>query len=245
MNASNTLGASQLVPRRLTQRVPLAVRKLPYLWADRIQGTVDLRRIKAQHPGIEHALFDNTPQAALRAAYDDYTSTVSTAEMAVSWPTAVLLYNLCDFLRPSSVLDLGSGFSTFVFCTWAAKAASGTDIVSVDDSDVWMQRTREFLRERNLEVPRLIGLTDFERGEVANFDLAFHDLGRLEVRIEWLPAVLRAVNRTGLVVLDNVHVHTYRQQALHQLSTTGWRSLSLRTLTLDDKGRFAALAVRA
>ncbi|MDP2727812.1 MAG: hypothetical protein Q8P59_09750, partial [Dehalococcoidia bacterium] len=54
--------------------------------------------------------------------YGQYTSRVSIDYMAVSLELSAFLMVLCERFRPSSILDLGSGFSSFVFRYYASKA---------------------------------------------------------------------------------------------------------------------------
>jgi predicted O-methyltransferase YrrM len=159
--------------------------------------------------------------------------------MAVSFETAVLLRVFCDQLRPRRLLDLGSGFSSYVLRSYAAENAECC-VWSVDDSLRWLDRTREFLQRNGLCSDGLMHWDEFTNKGEKDFDLIFHDLGSMRIRAETLPAILplrRAAN--GVVVLDDVNRRTYRNLAEASASGLGLGSFDLKAWTLDSFGRYS------
>ena len=51
----------------------------------------------------------------LKPFYEEYIQIVSTPDMAISLETACFLFIFSDLISASKILDLGSGFSSFVF----------------------------------------------------------------------------------------------------------------------------------
>ena len=47
--------------------------------------------------------------------YDDYITQVSSSSMAISLESASTIFTLVNFLKPKSILDLGSGFTSLLF----------------------------------------------------------------------------------------------------------------------------------
>jgi predicted O-methyltransferase YrrM len=224
----------------VTHLVPLPVRRLPFQTLDAVVATRDARRLAADRPDVLAALRNARDDAALRAFYDRYVTEVSNWEWAVSWPTARALDALCEALRPRRVLDLGSGFSTYVVCNWARRAGVETEIVSADTSDEWLDKTRVFLDGEGLSA-RLIASRDLASLPSAGFDLAFDDIGRIEARASVMPTIIRTMKPGGVVVLDDMNVRGYRGEVRSHLTKAGWPLYSLRPATVDAKGRFAML----
>lgn len=180
----------------------------------------------------------------LKAPYEEYIASVSTREMAVSWNTACFLHALADLRKPRRVVDLGSGFSSFVLRTYAASADHPCEITSVDDDAGWLTRTVDYLQQKGLSTDRLLTWKDFVKQLPADgFDLIFHDIGSMQMRAEVLPQVLNMVSTTGIVVLDDMHKPSYRREAHLQARQHGWTVLSAHRATLDGLGRFSEVAL--
>ena len=228
------------IRHRVAQLVPFSVRRLPYQAADRAVAVRDVRRLAVARPDLIAALEGAHDDPDLRAVYDLYVNGVSNWEWAVSWPTVRVLDALCNALRPRRVLDLGSGLSTYVLCDWARRAGVEAEIVSVDTSPEWLEKTRAFLGDRGLSA-RLIVASELDSLEDRSFDLAFDDIGRTEERANVIGTVVRVMAPGGVVVLDDMNVRGYRDKVRAQLDAANWGLFSVRPYTLDPKGRFAML----
>uniref|UniRef100_A0A7C4LNN7 Class I SAM-dependent methyltransferase n=1 Tax=Schlesneria paludicola TaxID=360056 RepID=A0A7C4LNN7_9PLAN len=221
------------------------VQPLHNLW-ESWRGTRDWRQLVMQ--GLIPPDFLQRRAAAARIlqhAYDDYVTRVSTRKMAVSWETACLLYSLAGVLQPRAILDLGSGFSSFVLRSYAARAEHPCCVTSVDDNRHWLKQTETYLRQSGLPDDGLLHWDDFAPlAPQARFELVFHDLGNLETRAAVLPVVLPCLTPGGVLVLDDMHKHRFRRKAQRHARQAGWRVLSARVHTLDDLGRFSEIALR-
>lgn len=182
-------------------------------------------------------------QETLREDYDDYVANVSWSGMAVSLPTAALLRLLCERLRPRTILDLGSGFSSAVLRQYAQRAGDAT-VTSVDDDSEWLGRTREYLERRGLPADRLFTWPDFRSQPIRPFDFVFHDLGSIDTRRATMAAALDYVAPGGAAILDDLHKRRIESVAWPIASAAGFKLTWVRELTLDEYGRFATWAQR-
>jgi predicted O-methyltransferase YrrM len=200
----------------------------------------DARRLATARPDVAAALERVHDDPELRAIYDRYVTHVSHWEWAISWPSVRVLDALCEAVRPGKMLDLGSGFSTYVLCNWARRSGVDCEVVSVDTSDEWLEKTRAFLTAEGLQA-RLIPARAIDSLPTASFDLAFDDLGRTEDRASVISTVVRVVAPGGVVLLDDMNARGYRSDVRSTLAAAHWDLYSARSHTIDAKGRFAML----
>ena len=181
-------------------------------------------------------------RAAIEPHHTMYTTSVSKPGMAVSLQTSVLLQLLCERLSVRRVLDLGSGFSSWVLRTWA-RTRDGVEITSVDDNPEWLEKTREFLRKQGLSDERLLLWQDFR--PVGDYDLIFHDLGRMPMRMQSLGRVLElGESGGGVVVLDDVHKRKYADVVAGELAKYECAYVDLSPFTYDHLGRFSSIVTK-
>jgi predicted O-methyltransferase YrrM len=226
----------------VTHRLPISIRRVPFRTADKLAAIADRRRLRSAHPRVAASLDARRDVRELRTEYDRYVNEVSNWEWAVSWPTTRALDALCAELRPRRILDLGSGFSTYVVCRWAAASGQDVEVVSADDSPDWLAKTRSFLESHGLDA-HLIDVTELDSLPDHAFDLAFDDLGRTEDRARLISPIVRLLAPGGVVVLDDMNVRGYRREVRSALNAAKWPLYSVREQTLDAKGRFAMLTV--
>jgi hypothetical protein len=177
--------------------------------------------------------------AALENAHRGYVATISSPEAAVSLQLAGLLGAWCELFHPKRVLDLGSGFSSFVFGRYAVKA--GAFALSVDDQPEWIERSKGFLEGQGLDPGQVIHLDDL--GHPEPFDLVFMDLSSdMAVRKRVTPAAIGLTAKA--IVLDDAQKIHVRDRFEELASESGLAIFSLRNLTKDDFGRYALIAIR-
>jgi predicted O-methyltransferase YrrM len=111
------------------------------------QADIDVQLLRAKHPAF--APTDTEWRHDLDRIVDlwrTYVTSISAHDMAASPGTVAYLYRLCDHLQPARILDLGSGLSSAIFRKWVNDRDRDCEIVSVDDNEEWIGRTRDFLR---------------------------------------------------------------------------------------------------
>jgi predicted O-methyltransferase YrrM len=177
----------------------------------------------------------------LQPVYANYLRTTSSAGMPVSLELAALLWLMVETLRPKRVLDLGSGFSSYVLRMAVASVGNSALVISVDDAENWLDKTREFLRSHGLPDAGVISWNTFAERKHEEFDLILDDLGRTPFRIYTLDTALKYLAPGGVFLLDDFHKVVLRVFAQHTVGATGHRCISLRRFTLDGFGRYAAL----
>jgi predicted O-methyltransferase YrrM len=173
----------------------------------------------------------------LRDRHRSYSTTISAPDHAISLPTAALLASLLDVYQPRRVLDLGSGFSSFVA---RAYGDMNSEVVSVDDDPRWLDRTRSYVREQGVERGHIVDVSWLNQAH-SPFDLVFNDFAHMQARCYWLPAVARLIAPDGLGLLDDFQKYRYRRTVRAYAAVEGAGVLSVREWTHDDIGRYAAL----
>ena len=176
--------------------------------------------------------------------HDDYTRNISSEKMALSLNCATLLGYLVQETKPPRILDLGSGFSSYVLRRFSAEY--GGVVFSVDDNKDWLEKTRFYLEAKgtssiNLEywddfIQRLKGCSDKEQ-----FDLVFHDLGSMETRKDTLAFVVGLAKPGGIVILDDMHKSHYFKFVEGFLSANPMQYAHLEKLLLDNHGRWSTV----
>jgi predicted O-methyltransferase YrrM len=180
----------------------------------------------------------------IRPEYESYITQISTVGHAVSWEAVQLLFVLAKSIKPKRILDLGSGFSSFALRHFSTYVQNGVEIYSVDDNEEWLQKTYGFLKSHDLPTDNLFLWPDFKLSDQDDFDLIFHDLGRMELRVESLPFVLSLQSPAGIVVLDDMHKKPYRTMIKQEIENKNLSLHSARKFTLDKFGRFSQIAIR-
>lgn len=178
----------------------------------------------------------------MRPIYKEYISKVSSEIMAISFELACFLWSLCETTRPRRILDLGSGFSSFVLRRYQLTATARPEVWSVDESPQWLEKTRAFLDSYDLPDDNLVTLDEFRSSESICFDLIFHDLGNPCTRTRVFDEVLALRHPEGLVVLDDVHRPEYLAKVVERLRMhDSLEVYSLKGLTLDKYRRYSAI----
>lgn len=181
----------------------------------------------------------------LNASYREYISTVSTASAAISLELARFIWHSLRALGARCIVDLGSGFSSYVLRAYqAGRREQGIDcqVFSCDDNDFWLNKTREYLKYKRLSEDNLVGWAEFvAEGVCRNPDFVLHDLGHPEVRIATLPQVLELCGPGTHLIVDDVHKAGIQQATVRELRRAGLSCADLLPFTYDEFGRYAWL----
>ncbi len=181
----------------------------------------------------------------IQQTYSDYVTNISSVDMAVSIESAIFLKIFLEHLQPKSILDLGSGFSSYIFRQYAKDSLPREiTVVSVDDSAEWIARTEQFLTEKQLDAGNLISWDEFTRQKsLTGFDIIFHDLGSMETRMIALKWILenKVLTKDSLLILDDVHKKEYQHFIETELATYRHQRHDIKNLTSDGLLRYAML----
>ena len=169
--------------------------------------------------------------------YKEYTRKVSSPSAAISLELACFLYFMCDNIQPRLIVDLGSGFSSYVLRTF--QQDQNIKVYSVDDNPFWLDRTRDFLSCHHLSIDNLYlwdQLPRFEGPPLSS--LIVHDLGDSHKRVQILPHLLQLISTPAHVILDDMHKLLVRNCAMRWIRKHSLRYVNLSPYTRDDFGRF-------
>ena len=164
--------------------------------------------------------------------------------MALSLETAALIWTLCSERLPGSIVDLGSGYSSFVVRNWVKASGHRPVVWSVDDDARWLQRSRQYCEERGVDASNFT-TWDVFRHTPLKFDLILYDLGRMPVRFENVGRALDLCSPSGIVVVDDMHKFNYHKEVERVLAEKGFTGVDMRESTTDaHEGRHCWLATR-
>ena len=169
--------------------------------------------------------------------YEDYTSTVSKDEMAISLDSAHFLLSLVSFMHPTSILDLGSGFSSFVFRLYQ-KENPDVKIMTADTNAFWLGKTEEFLDKYDVSLDGLELWTDIKDSDEM-YDLVFYDLGDMRVRHRHIDKAIGFTRH--VIVVDDMHKTKYHNLVMASLKLHGFISTKPMKATMDRYNRFMVI----
>jgi hypothetical protein len=181
--------------------------------------------------------------ALLKPYFDEYIAEVSVSNMAASLELASTLLSILEKNKYRKLVDLGSGFSSFVF-RFYANSNPGVEVYSVDDDAAWLEKTREYLKRNNMSDVNLLTLDQFIAADLSGFDCILHDLNFVEVRINHVSMLLSKLSANGILILDDMHKPDYRIEVLKKLQTQPFNVYDLRADTLDSFGRYSMIVLR-
>ncbi len=210
-----------------------------------IRSELDARNLKKIIPGLQSRKdLLQAGEQPLRPAYERYTKEVSRADMAVSWETACFLYEVASIKKSQKILDLGSGFSSYVLRSYAVNVNSEAQVTSVDDNESWLEKTKSFLESLKLPVERMFTWMDFQKNNKGRYDLIFHDLGGMKTRAGSIAFVLTLLADGGVAVLDDMNEPTYSKAAKSAIKDANLPYYSARKITVDGIGRFSGVVIK-
>jgi predicted O-methyltransferase YrrM len=180
----------------------------------------------------------------LPSRHADYVATVSDSAHAISLELARFILEVACEEHAERLLDLGSGFSSYVLRAYAA-GVSGAVVWSVDDDPAWLEKTRAYLVSEGVSTEHLYVWSEFltlSDNLAGTFDLVLHDLGTVRSRHGTVRPVLRLVRPTGALVFDDIDVAAYRRHVQSELDAAGTKHVDVRNRTLDARNRYSWVA---
>jgi predicted O-methyltransferase YrrM len=194
----------------------------------------DADRLRERHPFLaNYPRMAETFRDDLLAHHRAYTSAISPDPIAVSLELAVFLAVVCEAARPRAILDLGSGFSSYVFRSYVKRVGGNSSpvVYSIDQSRRWLDETHRFLDARELDGTNLLTWDEFLASDRPRFDLVLQDIADLGTRVGMINRVIDECEPGGMLVIDDMHVPGYRRAVLSELDRRGMSHFSLRAFT--------------
>lgn len=195
---------------------------------------LELRGIPLYRLKIARDIVGYKPSDTLKDAYLRYIKEVSNQDWTMSWELAVYLDKLIRALKPKTILDLGSGFSSFLF------RCSNAKVTTFDLEAEWLEKTKKFLEQYELSTKDMHHLTyTGEQMELLKqpYDLTLMDLGIAEHdRTPVFPLL-----NSKVIILDDMHIGEYMLEA--QKFFNNRTIFSLKDDTKDAYDRYAWMVV--
>jgi predicted O-methyltransferase YrrM len=190
-------------------------------------------------------LLYQSAKTTLSSTYSNYTTRVSPHNWALSLETGALIYTLCESTQPKTLVDLGSGFSSYVVRSWRKQSISCQDceLWSVDDNPSWLLRAKEFCREQDVPVDNFEAWEQFEKSHLEpTFDIVVYDLGSMQMRFHTIERALKLCKPGGLFIIDDAHKNFYRNEVTRVCAEKNVPLESMQELTTDRIGRYCWIA---
>jgi predicted O-methyltransferase YrrM len=180
---------------------------------------------------------------ALIPPYVDYCNTVSPRHMAMSLESVTYLWWLCDRVRAGRVCDLGSGFTSYTLRAYAALADWPVEVVSVDDSPEWLERTRTFLTAAGVADDALVTWDVWSVDPGAPYDVIVHDLAKGDLRNASMWVAVEALAPGGMILFDDAQNNGHAAEMFKVCEASGMALADTKPWTLDAVNRFSLLGV--
>lgn len=186
--------------------------------------------------------------------YNNYVPSVSSAGHAGSLELGIYCYKIAEKVKPQSIVDLGSGFTSAVLRLYQ-KNNKNVSVVSVDDDSLWLPKTKSFLQRYKLSTDGLELWENFE-SQHGTYDLVLYDLGRIVTRIANIDKPFSMLNANGVLILDDAHFSKEFSEKLNikapflgdviseAILRHGFPSETLYNETVDYFGRFSKVVWR-
>jgi predicted O-methyltransferase YrrM len=176
-----------------------------------------------------------TARKLLQSAHESYTTSISSKGMALSLETAAVIWVLCELRQPKSIIDLGSGFSSFVVRKWVQERSKSSTVTSVDDDELWLMKSSQYCHDSGIKnIDRFEYWKTFKsQTNNGKFDLILYDLGRMKVRFENINFSLNLCADDGIVVIDDMHKFNYAIEVKRVVNELGFVACDLKNVSTD------------
>lgn len=166
---------------------------------------------------------------------------------AISLEASQFIVGLLDAERPTDILELGAGFSTWVLLSWANENPP-CSLTSVDTEEVWLYEASREIMALGLTGASFYTWAEFlkeqpDLWECASFDVIFIDHNGASKRHEAIPLVAPLLREGGVMIFDDWQFPQLSETATPALEAEGF-NVDAQLDTLDAHGRYIATARR-
>jgi protein-L-isoaspartate O-methyltransferase len=178
----------------------------------------------------------------IESFYNYYTKNISPDNMAISLKLAFFMYELCNKYKFMTVMDRGSGFSSFILRLYAKEQDFPVTVYSVDSSSEWIEKTRSYLEQNNLSTKNLYVWNDFYglfKGKI-KFDFILED-AKSGLRRKTPNELTSFLSKNGVMLWDDYHTKCHKIIIKKQCVRLNMEIVDIQEETLDSYGRFGAL----
>lgn len=179
-------------------------------------------------------------QKFMEQEHAKYVRTISSPDMAMSIELAKYLLKYCMANKPQHLIDLGSGFSSFVFRLYQNEINEQAVVYSIDDDEKWLQKTQTYLQTFKLCTEKLLTVEELQKLDLNGyFDLVLLDLNYVEKRKNFIAYSLQIKKNGGVVIADDVHKVEFLREVISKSKLQHQNLYDLRHCSRDAFGRFA------
>ena len=173
--------------------------------------------------------------------YDYYINNESMDGMPISVETAKFMYYLCNQCKFKTLMDRGSGFSSFILRLYASEQDFPVDVFSIDTDPDWIEKTKAYLDLRNLNTDNFYIWDDFYRNRKdIRFDFILED-AKFELRITTYNQFIKLINADGVILWDDANHNSHKPIILSCAKELGFKVIDIKNLTVDKFGRCSTL----
>lgn len=169
------------------------------------------------------------------------------APMSLSMPAARHLLQWMTDNEPQKILDLGSGFSTWLFHAWRQEQDNAPLVITSDKDCFWLAKTFFELADMGLSTNHLYSHRYFVAQIASSFfdqiDMIFCDLARGDSRIEAMNLMDELLAPGGTIFFDDWHCSKMTERMGPLLAELGYEVEILED-TLDQWDRYMAKATK-
>jgi len=200
--------------------------------------------LKSFQPNVYLTRIKKEDRLAIESVHREYCDNYSDQIFSISNRASIAIYNLICFCKPPVILDLGSGFTTWL-SYYATRNSEGTTIISVDSSYDWIAKNEEFLHKHNID-SAIINYQTFKEnspnlpyGSFIINDIG--DPGNFTLRESSLSLLTEYVRNGAILFLDDIHKPSVKAAALKFIRENNFRFQDLCSVTFDHLGRYSWL----
>lgn len=162
---------------------------------------------------------------------------------AIAAAAGVFLWDACEQREVTRVLDLGSGFSTWVLRAWAAECGREVECVTVDHLEGWLRRTQAEVTEMGWDSSEFYTWEQFLDLVYPDryFDFIFVDINGGAMRYK---EFANYEYLTDYMVCDDFQFDHIRESWTARCVQAGFTVVERESETKDQYGRWMAEAYR-
>jgi predicted O-methyltransferase YrrM len=182
-------------------------------------------------------------KSLLKNDYKKYITEISSDDMAASLECCIFLLALYDFTRASNILDLGSGVSSYALRLFKKFRMFDSNIVSVDTSEEWLNKSLNFCIENHVDGDNFITWDQFKNKDI-KFDLIFLDIDYIKPRRQYLAPTFENFSKKGTFILcDDMHKSSicFHINAYLTAHNNFLKQYDVKKQTIDRFERFSTL----
>jgi predicted O-methyltransferase YrrM len=181
----------------------------------------------------------------IKTKHTDYIKNISSPDMAMSLELACFLFAFCRKNKPVNLLDLGSGFSSYIFRLYQKNCKYAVAVHSIDDHSEWLKKTEQYLSEQDVSSDHLYNLISFkESARPSSYDLILLDLNYVEKRKDYIDFSAELLKPEGSLIVDDVHKIEFLRDVKNKAKKNNYKLFNIKKQTKDSFGRFSILLTK-